>query len=86
MTDRYHYTQCGLDYVYLENGFRLEETPYGAGVSIEDADELHEAIALSIITSPHAIRGQELRFLRAMLEDKEVIQVETVATAGLTEN
>lgn len=68
MTSRYHYTECGLDYVYLENGFRLEETPYGAGVSIEDADELHETIALAIIMSPHAIRGQELRFLRSMLD------------------
>lgn len=68
MTDLYHYTQCGLDYIYLVNGYRREETPYGAGVSIEHADQLHEAIALSVITAPQALRGQELKFLRSMLD------------------
>ncbi len=68
MTEQYHYTQCGLDYVYLVNGFSIEETPYGPGVAIEKADQLHDLIARTIITSPHALRGQEVRFLRSMLD------------------
>lgn len=68
MNEQHHYTACGLDYVYLANGFTMHETPYGLGVSIEDADGLHEAIARDIISNPRRIRGQELRFLRAQLD------------------
>ncbi len=68
MNERYHYTACGLDYVYLLNGFKVHETPYGQGVSIQDADGLHEAIALAVISSPHALRGQDVRFLRSLLD------------------
>ena len=42
MTDGYHYTGCGLDYVYLLKGYALHETDHGPGVSIEDARRLHE--------------------------------------------
>lgn len=62
-----HYVQCGLDYVYLTNGFEVKETPYGCGYRIHAIDELHEAIALDITQSNRPIRGQELKFLRSML-------------------
>ena len=61
MTERYHYTECGLDYVYLVNGYTWHQTPYGRGVSIEDADGLHDAIALGVIISPHALRVMQTR-------------------------
>jgi hypothetical protein len=32
----YHYQECGLDNVYLANGYREVETPYGPAVSVED--------------------------------------------------
>ena len=67
MTEGYHYTGCGLDYVYLLNGYTLHETAHGQGVSIKDAKQLHERIALDIIGRPHSLRGQEVRFLRSML-------------------
>ena len=44
MKGNYHYTGCGLDNIYLANGFERKVTPYGEGVSIADADGLHEAI------------------------------------------
>ena len=68
MKGSYHYTGCGLDYVYLANGFRRQKTPYGSGVSITDADGLHKAIARHIVSSPPRLRGQEIRFLRSMLD------------------
>lgn len=68
MTGAYHYTECGLDYVHLLNGFTVEDTPYGQGVAIDNADQLHAAIAHAVVTAPQALRGQELRFLRAMLD------------------
>lgn len=63
-----HYKNSGLDYIYLINGFEVHKTSYGSGYSIQDAENLHEMIALEIVTSPQQIRGQELRFLRSILE------------------
>lgn len=68
MTEGYHYTGCGLDYVYLQNGFKVHETKHGKAVAIHEARTLHEAIARAIISAPHKLRGQEVRFLRAQLK------------------
>lgn len=59
-----HYTACGLDDIYLLNGFRYHETPYGRGVSIENAEELHKAIGHYLIGHRKALDGKDLRFLR----------------------
>ena len=70
MTERvapYHYTACGLDYVWLTNGFERTSTEYGDATRIHNQEGLHEAIADSIITGPQRIRGAEVRFLRSML-------------------
>ncbi len=67
-TKPYHYAECGLDYVYLLNGFERHKTAYGAGVSVENADKLDEVIAEAVVTSPATLCGQEVRFLRAMLD------------------
>lgn len=63
----YHYTMCGLDYVFLENGFQRHETEYGDGVSIDRSDDLDRAIARLVVTTPARLRGQEVRFFRALL-------------------
>lgn len=64
----FHYTDSGLDWVFLANGYKIQETRYGTGVSIERADELHDVIALDIATLPFRLRGQEVRFLRSYLD------------------
>lgn len=63
----YHYTMCGLDYVYLRNGYRKHDTAYGEGVSIENADALDREIAICVISSYGRLRGQEVRFIRSLL-------------------
>jgi DNA-binding transcriptional regulator YiaG len=68
MKEHYHYTGCGLDFVYLTNGYKAHQTPDGEGVAIEDADGLHKVIAREIITGPQRIRGQEVRFLRSEMD------------------
>lgn len=68
MTEGYHYTACGLDYVHLQNGYEVRETSHGKAVAIQDARGLHEAIARAVISSPMPLRGQEVRFLRAQLK------------------
>lgn len=63
-----HYTMSGLDFVYLRNGYRRHDTDYGTGTSIARADDLDRAIALHIILSQVRLRGQEVRFLRGLLD------------------
>lgn len=67
MTDLYHYTDCGLDYVWLLNGFTFHRTPHGDGVAIKDARALHARLALDMIAQPHPLQGQDVRFLRGLL-------------------
>lgn len=64
----YHYTESGLDYVYLVNGYQIHETPYGKGVSIQDTDGLHKLIARLVVSTPKALTGAELRFLRVEMD------------------
>lgn len=64
----YHYTDSGLDDVFLVNGYHLHKTPYGEGVSITNTERLHKAIGQSIVERPNRINGAELRFLRLEME------------------
>ena len=64
----YHYVQYGLDHVWLENGFKLVETPYGNTVKIDQADQLDAAIAEWLTRKPAPLTGIEFRFLRLQLD------------------
>ena len=64
----YHYTDSGLDSVYLENGYHEHATAYGAGISIDDSEGLHKAIGRWLIERPVPLNGAELRFLRIEME------------------
>jgi putative transcriptional regulator len=64
----YHYKACGMPNVWLKNGFKIEKTPYGEGVTIEDVEGLHQAIGEIIVTRPEPLVGAEFRFLRQELE------------------
>jgi DNA-binding transcriptional regulator YiaG len=63
----HHFKNCGLDYVWLRNGFEYRDTPNGRAVRIHDLNGLHEAIAKWVVTNPMRFRGQEVRYLRSML-------------------
>jgi putative transcriptional regulator len=63
----YHYTESGLDNVWLENGYKIHDTPYGRSVSVGGADQLHEMLALCLTKKEGRLTGKELRFLRTML-------------------
>lgn len=64
----YHYTDSGLDNVYLENGYTIHQTPYGEGISIANTAKLHRLIGDWLVSLPKALTGAELRFLRLELE------------------
>ena len=63
----YHYTESGLQNVYLANGYKVRKTDGGKAVAIADVDGLHEAIGRHIASKSH-MTGAELRFLRKELD------------------
>ncbi|MDO8907319.1 MAG: transcriptional regulator [Pseudohongiella sp.] len=65
---RYHYIECGLPNVWLENGFEIRETPYGEGVSIHDVDGLNRAIGLALSEGTAPLTEAEFRFLRLEMD------------------
>lgn len=63
----YHFTECGLDNVWLVNGFEFHETAYGPAVSVPHADEILDAIAGRVVRKRGRLSGKEFRFLRVEL-------------------
>ena len=63
----YHFTESGLDNVYLTNGFKRVQTKYGEAVSFMHADELLNVIGEALAVSKRDLTGKELRFLRHRL-------------------
>jgi|GEM_PF-605802 len=63
----YHYTLCGLDNVWLENGYSTKTTRHGKAVSVQDVDGLHTLLAAKLVEKTSALTGKEFRFLRVQL-------------------
>lgn len=64
MNEPFHYTACGLDDIYLVNGYERHDTAYGEGVSIHNIENLHRVIAEHIIERRKTLSNKEFRFLR----------------------
>src|SRR5579863_232551 len=65
----YHYTESGLDNIYLVNGFEI--TPLENGdeeIFIHDLSGLHKAIGLNLIFKQGALSGKEVKFIRTTLD------------------
>lgn len=63
MTD-YRYAECGLENVVIRNVSFLVDDAGEKTVRIPNVNQLHTAIASSIIFKPASMTGKELRFLR----------------------
>jgi len=68
----YHYVDCGLEDVFLRNGFTIKETSYGEAVSIHNLEGLHRFIGLELANNKAKLNGAEVRFLRKELEFSQV--------------
>ena len=64
----YRYTACGLDNVYLLNGYELYHLEDGVGVSVRDLEGLHYAIGQSLAEQSEPLQPQELRWFRLHLD------------------
>jgi DNA-binding transcriptional regulator YiaG len=84
MTELYHDTNCGLEYVYLRDGYEIHETRHGRGVAIHNAQALHEAIAREVIRRPQRLHGQEVRFLRSLLQLSQARLARVLGTTRLS--
>ncbi|MNZ83550.1 hypothetical protein D3C78_1022810 [compost metagenome] len=72
----YEYKACGLEGIFLKNGYLVEQTPYGETVSIVDLEGLHRAIAQDIVRQPRPMTGHQFRFLR---KEQDMVQEEVAA-------
>lgn len=63
----HHYTECGLDNVWLANGYTTKTTAYGPAVAVARADELMLLLAQRIVRKPARLSGKEFRFLRVQM-------------------
>ena len=60
----YHYTDGGLQNVWLANGYTLRTTPFGDAITIHDTDGLTRAICLALTSKAGILTGTEFRYIR----------------------
>jgi len=64
----FHYKSCGLENVFLLNGYEVRELEGSRAVAIHDLEGLHRAIAEQLIEKPAPLTGKEFRFLRVEMD------------------
>lgn len=65
MQEPYHYTESGLDNVYLHNIHVIQDIAGEKVIYIPRVNQLHKLIAQAIINKTGLISGKEVRFLRS---------------------
>ena len=63
-----HYRQCGLDNIFLINGFQRELVDGEEYVTIHNLEDLWKAIGLYIVKNQKTFTAQEVRFLRQQMD------------------
>lgn len=63
-SEPYEYRSCGLEGIFLLNGFDRHEHDGEEHVFIKDMDDLHVAIGRHLATHRKALAPREIRFLR----------------------
>ncbi len=60
----HHYTECGLQNVYIDGLVPVVDDDGDELIIVPAINELHNTIALGIVSHEHGMSGDELRFLR----------------------
>jgi DNA-binding transcriptional regulator YiaG len=77
------YTGCGLENVFLRNGFQVYSGKDGEErILIQDLEGLHKAIAAAIANSPAPLDAKTFRFLR---RERDMSQRQIAAILGVEE-
>lgn len=77
----YHYKACGLDNIWLLNGYEVIEHDGERHVSVKSVDELHKRIGLHVVAERKSLSGKDIRFLRNTLD---MTQAELAKALGTT--
>lgn len=64
----YQYRGCGLDGIYLCNGYDTELHDGEIYTTVKDVDGLHRAIALHLVKHRKVLVPKEIRFLRKTMD------------------
>jgi DNA-binding transcriptional regulator YiaG len=79
----YRYAECGLDYIWLANGFAVHKTADGEDVIvIDDVAGLHLVIREGVAGLARPLNPKEFRFLR---KEIDVSQRQLAAVVGVDE-
>lgn len=62
------YRACGLDEIYLVNGYDLEDHDGEQHMSVQKMEELHQAIGRHLVTHRKGLAPKEIRFLRNTMD------------------
>jgi DNA-binding transcriptional regulator YiaG len=62
------YTACGLDNIYLLNGFKQETIDGEEYITVEDLDGLWKAIGMHLVTKRKVLTAKEVKFLRDQMD------------------
>jgi len=67
--NEYHYTECGLENIYLINGFEITKTSDGdEEIFIHDIHGLHKTIGMMLVYKRGPLIGNEIKFIRTTLD------------------
>ena len=72
MREVYHYTESGLDNVYLDTDVHTCAKCRESVVDIPNIYGLHEMVAEGLVKKPYLLKGKEIRFIRKFLHLKAV--------------
>lgn len=80
----YHYTECGLDNVFIEGISPITDDDGDQVIEINFVNALHHEIAKGIVNHRKAMSGAELRFLRTEMGLTQTELAELVHVTRLT--
>jgi DNA-binding transcriptional regulator YiaG len=80
----YHYTECGLDNVFIEGMDIVEDHGGEETVTIPAIGALHKVICEGIVQLTSKMTGKELRFLRTEMGLTQANLAEIVKVTSLT--
>ena len=64
----YEYKECGLEGIFLHNGYDIIEHEGECFVSVEDTEGLHRAIGELLVVNSKELAPNEIRFLRKTMD------------------
>jgi transcriptional regulator with XRE-family HTH domain len=78
----YHYRACGVDGIYLHDGFKKVDDGYGESVVIEAVEELHKVIGLKLVQERPHLAAREVRFLREQMGKTQIELANEIGVSG----